>query len=106
MKSTNAWTALTGLLSVCLTCAALTSCVTPTRSLPPSSSDVLKKTSGEVEAAICDGLRPRQMPASLQAAVDRIDPAVPIEALTPEQRAILDAFNDRVASGTRWQEIC
>jgi hypothetical protein len=59
-----------------------------------------------VAAALCDGLRPRQMPASLQEAVDRIDPSIPLEALSPEQRAILDAFNDRVGAGVRWQEIC
>lgn len=100
------------LLLAILTCVLVPSCGTTTRSLPTSSTQVLRDTSGEVERKLCEGLKPDPIPLSLVEAMNALpdpgdEPAdVYRSRLAPEQRAILDAYNKAATDGALWLGIC
>lgn len=66
---------------------------------------ILRDTSAEAVAKVCDSLNPGKAPSTVQVEVDKFAD-VPDEALTPQQRAIRDAFNKEAVDGKKWQGIC
>lgn len=86
MKSTTALLRLTLRSLVCLTFVTLTACASPTLNSPPSSLVILKETSADAIAKVCEGLAP--------------------EMLTAEESADVLMLNYAARAGKRYLEIC
>lgn len=70
------------------------------------------ETSAAVEHRICEALEPKPAPLSVREEMDKLPPPgdTPAEEyrsrLTPEQRAILDAYNKEAKDGKLWLDLC
>ena len=81
--------------------------------MPISSTRTVIETSATVEARLCAGLKPKPAPLSVREAMDTLpkpgddEPAEAYRSrLSPEQRAILDAYNKEATDGALWTETC
>ena len=81
----------------------------------PSYSATLKQEVAKARADDCAQLTPHVLPKSVQAMLARIEDSLPEEpaareaalaALTPDQRAALDWFNDDIAEAQNHSTYC
>jgi hypothetical protein len=106
---------LTQPLTLCLLSLALSSCASSDPVSIPSYSETLRAETARQKAADCGQLKPLILPDSVQdvlpgveakLTVDGLSRTEALRLLSPEERALLDWFNQDVAEAENHQTYC
>lgn len=102
-------------LTLCLTLMALSSCASSAPASIPSYSATLRAETARQKAADCAQLKPLILPESVRGVLPAIEAKLTAEGvsrtealqrLAPEERALLDWFNQDVAEAENHQTYC